>query len=207
MSISLLFCFWTTSQVLLSSRQKKFRIPANVHGAYSKCQKAKKALYHQHRQFATRLRVDAASIHTRDDYVATIPSTTLSQLTAEYPPHRRDVCETEEIKTVWTEYRHGRPHPDRREAKANGGSWPSMVILDETKLQKVVGEDESIIIYDSETQEVVAVVLRDVCGDPGVLEWVTGVIQENVGWRRNVRVCTFTFLQINGEWLTVTAES
>jgi len=64
-----------------------------------------------------------------------------------------------------------------------------MTVLDKAKLQKVVEAEESAIIHDSKTGEVIAVVLRCVCGDPGILEWVTSIIQENVGWRRNVRVC------------------
>ena len=62
-----------------------------------------------------------------------------------------------------------------------GGSWPQTIVLDQTKLQKVVEVDESAIIYDSKTGEIAGVVLRNVCGDPGVLEWVTSIIQENVG--------------------------
>ena len=105
-----------------------------------------------------------------------------------------DVCETEEIQTLWTEYRSGRRHPDPREARAHGGTWPSTIIIDEARLQKVVGVDESVIFTDAKTGDIIAVVLRDVCGDAGVLEWVTGIIQENVGWRRNVRVSELHYL-------------
>jgi hypothetical protein len=156
--------------------------------------KAKKVLYQQHRQFAQRLRIDKASVKTREDYLSAIPTISLPRLNTEYPPQHLDVCETEDIQTLWQQYRHGMKHPDKREARSHGGSWPSMMILNEAELQKVVEVDESAVFRDSGTEEIVAVVLRDVCGDPGILEWITNVIHENVGWRRNVRVCTLCLL-------------
>ena len=68
------------------------------------------------------------------------------------------------------------------------------MILNEAELQHMVEVGESAIFRDSETEEIVAVVLRDVCGDPGVLKWITEVARENVGWRRNVRVRNLCFL-------------
>jgi len=68
------------------------------------------------------------------------------------------------------------------------------MVLDEAELQKVVGVSESAIFKDADTGEIVAVVLRNVCGEQGVLDWVTDVIHENVGWRRNVRVSTLCLL-------------
>ena len=180
------------------SRQKRYQIPDHVRAACSEFQKARSLHRRQHRQLARQLRIEKASISTRDGYLSTVPTLALTRLQEEYPPHRHDVCETEEILTIWADYRSTKKHPDKREARANGGSWPETTILDKTKLQKVVEADESAIIHDSKTGEVIAVVLRDVCGDPGILEWVTSIIQENVGWRRNVRVCVWYFLV--GKW-------
>ena len=73
--------------------------------------------------------------------------------------------------------------------------------LDEMKLQKVVDVDESAISWDSATGAIVAVVFWNVCGDPGVLEWVTNVIWENVSWCQNVRVCTLCLQTMAAYWL------
>lgn len=170
-------------------RQKRFSLPDPVQEACAKFKASREHRYHQHRKFARRIHIDRASVNKREEFLQTIPTISLPQLVNEYPPHHHDVCETKEIETIWTNYRNGRKHPDPREARAMDGTWAPTLILDETRLQKVVEEDESVIIHDSETGKVVGVVIRNVCGDPGVLAWVTSVIQENVGWRRNVRVC------------------
>lgn len=68
------------------------------------------------------------------------------------------------------------------------GTWAPTVILDKEKLQYEVKVDQSAIIYDAKTEEIIGVIIRNACGDPGVLQWVTGIIRQNVGWRRNVRV-------------------
>jgi len=176
------------------SRQKRFRIPDSVRAAHSEFEQARKALYHQHRRFAHQLCIDKASVATHDNYLSAIPTITLPRLDSEYPPHLYDVCETEDIQTLWTDYCHNKKHPDLREARHHGGSWPKTMVLDETELQKVVGVDESAVFKDVDTGEIVAVVLRNVCGEQGVLDWVTDVIYENVGWHRNVRVSTLCLL-------------
>lgn len=169
-------------------RQKRFAFPDVVKQAHRNYQTQKKRYRQEHRKFASRLRIDTASKSQSNIYVGAVPTRELPRLGAEYPPSHLDICETEDIETLWTDYRKEKRHPDLREAKVNGGSWPETMILDEKQLQLVVEPDQSIIVYDSDSGEIVAVVLRNTCGDPGVLEWVSGVIEENVGLRRNVRV-------------------
>lgn len=172
----------------MSFRQTRFQIPEPVRDAYSDFKKVQKLNYHKHRNFAHRLRIDTAAFKEREKFLENIPTIFLRRLKTEYPPRRRDVCETEEIARIWNEYRANRKHPDPREARSMGGTWAETIVLNEAKLQRVIEVDESVIIRDMKTREIIGVVIRGACGDPGVLEWVTDIIHDNVGWRRNVRV-------------------
>ena len=170
-------------------RQGQFHIPDAVKNAHTEYQREKQYHYQQHRKLASRLHIDKASVEGRQEFLEEIPTIFLPCFKEEYPPCRHDVCENEEIQAMWNEYRNKRKHPDPREAHAMGCTWAETLVLDEEKLQKVVGEDESVIICNSKTGDIAGVVIRNASGDPGVLKWVTEIIQKNVGWRRNVRVC------------------
>ena len=52
----------------------------------------------------------------------------------------------------------------------------------------IVKVDENTIIQDTDTGEVVAVVLRKFVRNNEVLEWISSVADENVGLQRGIRV-------------------
>jgi len=58
----------------------------------------------------------------------------------------------------------------------------------------VVGVDKSAIFQDADTGGIIAVILWNMCSEQGVLDWVTDVIHENVGWCQNIRVSTLCLL-------------
>ena len=60
--------------------------------------------------------------------------------------------------------------------------------LQSSLLNYTVPSDESVFTQDSTTQEVVVVVLRKICDDGDILEWVNRIITENLVVRRNIRV-------------------
>lgn len=135
-------------------RQKQFCIPTNVQNAYEKFQKGRKHHHHKHQKFARWLHIDRALVKEREAFLQQIPTIHLLWPKAKYPPRRTDVCETEEIKAIWDKYHSGWEHPDPREVHAMGGTWVPTVVLDETKLQKVVEEGKSVIICNSKTGEI-----------------------------------------------------
>jgi hypothetical protein len=62
--------------------------------------------------------------------------------------------------------------------------------LDKTKLALIIGPNESAIVRDAATGDVVVTVLRNFSGGTDeVLDWMTGVVGENVKLRRGIRVC------------------
>lgn len=123
---------------------------------------------------------------TRQSRLEGLARTKLPRLEEPYPPPDRDIYETEEIAEIWRNHRAHKKHPDRR--GKFGDSWPKLERLDDTKLGLVVGVDESVIVYDAESGDVVAVVIRDFVGNDEILEWISGIVDENVGLRRGIRV-------------------
>ena len=112
----------------------------------------------------------------------------LPSLKEEYPPSGYDVYETDETCQVWKEYRDATLYPDRRGEK----TWKPFHKLDAGCLQYTIKQDESIIIQDSKTEEIVYMAIWNFSGNKGgILEWVKNIIEENTAIRKSVRVSPF----------------
>ena len=112
----------------------------------------------------------------------------LHKLKEEYPPHGHDIYETEEAHEIWAKHREVTPYPDKR------FTWKPFHKLDPAHLKHVVRSDQSAIIRDTKTGELIGLVLRNFTGhDPDLLKWVNGIIMENNVVRKSVRVgaCSF----------------
>jgi len=119
-----------------------------------------------------------------------VPTYRLPRLASPYPPPHRDIYETEAIATIWRSHRTGKKHPDGRSKRT--GHWMKLEKLDQAKLALTVGVNESAIIRDVKSNDIVAVVLRQFSGNDEILEWINGIVDENVGLRRGIRVCKTT---------------
>ena len=64
--------------------------------------------------------------------------------------------------------------------------------LDKSQLQLTIGPDESMIVKDIDTEQIVIIVLQNFMRDEEVLSWTNGVVDENVGIRRGIRVRALT---------------
>ena len=113
----------------------------------------------------------------------------LRRLKTPYPPPLHDIYETETIADIWQNHRNKTPHPDPRSGLHG---WPDLKKLNSSKLSYIVAGNESVIIRDADSGEIVAAVLRHFAGNDEVLEWINGIVDENVGLRRGVRVCGLT---------------
>ena len=160
------------------------KVPIGVTVAFRDLAKNKKHRRHRHRQLADIL---GLSPKTKQSKLEGVRTTYLPCHKKPYPPPEKDIYETEEIAEIWRNHRYGKKHPDKR-GKAHG-KWPEMERLDEKKLALTVEAEDSVIVRDEKTHQIVAVVLRNFTGDEEVLEWVSSVADENVGIRRGIRVC------------------
>ena len=148
----------------------------------------KKNLQYRHRQLTEELGLAPKTKHSR---LQNVPTQRLPCLVQPYPPSGKDICETEEIASIWKNLWKVKKHPDTR-GKESGKEWAELEFLDERKLGLVVGVDESVLIRDLKSGGLVAVVIRNFARNGEVLDWVNGVIDENVGLWRGIRVCCLT---------------
>ena len=162
-------------------------VPAAVAVAVNVLRQNKMHKRQQHKQLTEDLGLTPKARHSR---LAGVPTHQLPLLASPYPPPERDIYKTEEIATIWRNHRKGKKHPNGRSKKT--GHWMKLEKLDEAKLALVVGVNESVIVQDAESNDIVAVVLRQFSGNDEVLDWINGIVDENVGLRRGIRVCKLT---------------
>lgn len=114
-----------------------------------------------------------------------IPTIRLTKMKKAYPTPGHDIYETDVVRDIWEEYRAATPYPDGR----GGRTWKPFLKLDPAHLQHTVGKNESAVIRDKKTGEIIGVVIRNFCGEnKRLLEWVNEVVAENTDVRKSVRV-------------------
>ena len=168
-------------------RKEKDELPTAVAVAYKILEENKKRKKQRHKHVVDGLGLSRSSFQSR---LEGVPVRWVHRCSTSYPPLDKDIYETDEIKAIWEEHCKNKKHPDPR-GKFKG-SWPEMERLDESQLQLTIGLDESMIVKDIDTKQIVIIVLRNFMRDEEVLSWTNGVVDENIGIRRGIRVCTLT---------------
>lgn len=169
-------------QLRLYWSEHRSEIPLLICAAFDEKHKLHKRFQHRRSHFAFTVGLVPK---TKGIKLANIPTIHLSKLKKAYPPHGHDIYETEETQNIWRNYQAKTLYPDRR----GGRTWKPLLKLDSSKLQYTVGEHESAIIQDAKTDDVIGIVIRDFSNNnPRLLNWINGIIEENTGERRSVRV-------------------
>jgi hypothetical protein len=106
----------------------------------------------------------------------------LRRLKSAYPPKGKWICESEEIHDLWHYHLRYDPKADNRLPRHEP------IVIDHSKLQRVIPADQSCIIRDKDSDDIVLIVLRDVVADMGVLDWLDDIVAEATATRRNIRV-------------------
>lgn len=117
-----------------------------------------------------------------------VPTIHLRRLKKAYPDLFKWVCESPETKGVWEAWVNDKPLSDKRHSRRE------MMVEDPEQLAYIVAADQNAIIRDSDTGEIICVVIRDFCADIEVVAWVSAVVAEAVGLKRSVRASVFYFL-------------
>jgi hypothetical protein len=102
-----------------------------------------------------------------------------------YPPFGKWVCETDSIRKLWHYHLRYDPQADKRLPRHEP------VVIKASKLDRVIKEDQSCIVRDPITKEIVLIVLRDIVNDMDVLDWLDDAVEEATSTRRNIRVSRF----------------
>ena len=121
---------------------------------------------------------------TRDSFLKGVNTVYLRKLRTPYPAINEWICESDAIDDKWSDYlKHDpRAQPDsRRKRQPIFRTNPSNLSLD-------IGADQSAIIYDAETGDLILVVLQNFCSEPDLLSYIEGIIKQAVDFRRSIRV-------------------
>jgi hypothetical protein len=124
----------------------------------------------------------AWSADRRHQFITALPSIQLPMLAAPYPAGGEWWYETRAARDRWYDHlMHGK-QPDKRLPRHE------FCNVDPGQLQQIVAADESVVVHDPDTGELVMVVLRNFCNDPSVLAWVDAKVIEIVGCKKSARV-------------------
>ena len=99
----------------------------------------------------------------------------------EYPPRGVEIAESQEIADLWNDYRQRCSPPKPSYGGKKGDStWPEILTLECDKL-KTIAPERSVIIRDSQTEEIVLIILRNFYSNEEILGWANEIIEKNLG--------------------------
>jgi hypothetical protein len=119
-----------------------------------------------------------------DAFYSTIKTIYLSKLATPYPPKLHWMVESSTIDNQWRYYIEEGKQPDKRHPR-----YP-LFHVDPSKLQSDISPTEDLLIIDSETGELVVLVLRRFCQHTPLLTHLGDVIKRAVQYRKSMRVCS-----------------
>ena len=92
------------------------------------------------------------------------------------------IADNPTIYKKWIEHLQTYKLPDERHS-----GYPTF-LLDVNELQLDVGRNESVVICDWDTKDIVGVVIRNFGGDGDLVEWATNILKRSMEMSESVRV-------------------
>jgi hypothetical protein len=130
----------------------------------------------------------------RDQFLSAVPTLYLPQLKTPWPPKDRWVSESNTTGPLWrAHFQEVKLHDDRSK-----GARKDLIITTDESWAKIVRADESIIVFDSKTEQIVLVVLRNFCGSQKVLDWLSTTIDDAVSIKKSIRLDDPGKIVLNG---------
>jgi hypothetical protein len=124
---------------------------------------------------------------TRDLFLKGVKTVYLRKRQTPYPPINHWICESEVIDDKWSDYL----KYDRRALPDVRGKRPPIFHIDPSLLSLDIGLDDSQVVYDAHTGDLIMLVIRNFSGDPDLLSHIEGIIKQAVMCRRSMRVSHF----------------
>ena len=182
--------FYNTLLLKLYWREHADEIPLRIVVALKKRGQLHSAFKHRRNHFALSVGLVPKAKGLK---LANVPTIQLAKKKVAYPPRGHDIYETPEARQTWEDFQAKTPYPDRR----GGKTWKPLHELNPENLQHTVKADESVIIRDHSSGELIGVVIRNFSNNnQHLLDWINGIIAENTGARRSVRVSSNFMLSL-----------
>lgn len=127
-----------------------------------------------------------AKLQQQPTFSTNIKTIFLPKLKSSYSPLGYWVADNKTILQGWEKYLQTYELADQRHKR-----YPTMLV-DEQQLQLDIKPTESIIIRDSNTKEVVGVVIRDCSRNKELVEWAGEVVLKSTKYTKSIRVSKFS---------------
>ena len=124
---------------------------------------------------------------TRDLCLKGVKTVSLQKLRTPYPPMKNWICESATINDKWSDYLKFNPRaqPDRHHKRQPiFHIHPSHLLLN-------IGADQSVVVYDAATGQLILIVLQNFCSNPHLLSHIEGIIKQAVECCKTIRVSHF----------------
>ncbi|KAH6876475.1 hypothetical protein BKA70DRAFT_1128403 [Coprinopsis sp. MPI-PUGE-AT-0042] len=106
----------------------------------------------------------------------------------EYPRPERWVAEDDKTFNTCKPYYKSQVPLDRRRHRKRKGKQPGIQKLKSHRLSYTAPTDRNVVLYDADSGEIFASVVRNFANSPSTLEWVKGVVDEGLRTRKSVRL-------------------
>ncbi|KAI0155572.1 hypothetical protein BJ166DRAFT_337496 [Pestalotiopsis sp. NC0098] len=120
----------------------------------------------------------------KQKYMKKIKVVELKRLEVPYPTDNYYMASTAAGKDQWERFSHKKPLKDKR---YNQGKRREILLLDESKLQYIIPQDESVIFRDADTKDIFMVILRDFIPDDELREDMIATCRQILHYRRDDR--------------------
>ncbi|KAI5817839.1 hypothetical protein BZA77DRAFT_308612 [Pyronema omphalodes] len=129
----------------------------------------------------------------RDEFLSHLDELYLPQLETPWPPKDVWVSESPATGPLWKDHLQSVKLHDNR-----GKRKDVLVIAGDEGWAKVVRADESTIVFDEKSGEIILVVIRRFCGDSEVLKWINSIAAHAVGIKKSIRLDDPGKIVLNG---------
>ena len=90
-----------------------------------------------------------------------------------YPPINQWICESEAIESKWSDYL---KHDPRAQPDQHCKRQP-IFCIDPTDLSLDIGADQSAVVYDANSGDLIMLILWNFTSDPDLLSHIEGIIK------------------------------
>ncbi|KAI1856529.1 hypothetical protein JX265_011488 [Neoarthrinium moseri] len=108
----------------------------------------------------------------------------LKRFAEPYPTNDYFMATTQKGKEQWDKFWEGKGLKDKR---YNGGERRQILVLDESRLQYKIPQDESVVFLDADTKEIFMVILRNFFPDDDLRMDFVSICREIIKYRRDDR--------------------